>query len=251
MPERRKDNIPLTPELIRDRGGFVTFPSTRYRVGRNWTHTYDVWASRGVADDIIEPLGSIEIDRRMPDPSTKKFSLRVVQELVSDLDVVNHVSADMVCRQDHLASPVSWSITSEHSASGIPIVPDVSTEEKVRVEGDMLIINRSGKTFSRPAPEHFTGDWNLIEAVQRPDWGMKTVLKFDLLEGLTRFKSDMELRYDGEYTFELGGKPFTTHRYVLTGRGILPYEYFLDENHRVVLVITFCKAYILKECSSK
>jgi hypothetical protein len=200
-------------------------------------------------EDEITPLGFIEIKRTPSRESGELFRLELVQELTSGLDVINRITADMKCRQDELAYPISWRMTNEHRVSDTVIAPPVSTREPVSVNGDNLVVQRGNRTFRLPAPERFTAECNLIEAVQRLDFDKKPSITFDLLEGLARVKRRMELSYGGTHTFDVGGHLIKTHRFVQMGRGILPYEYFVDDHHRTLLVITFCKAYILKSAS--
>ena len=248
MAERRKAAHPITPEYLRAQGGFASFPTvkTGYSPSGAWTHRYDVWTSRGIVEHGIELLGSIQLKRRTGGPG-QRFTLEVVQELTSDRGVTNRLTAQMQCKEDELASPVSWRLTSEHRIGDTAVRPPVDFSETAIVTPGKLNIKRGNETLLRPVPARFTGCWNLIEAVQRLKFGARRPISFNLLEGLTRVKGEMESSYDGTYSFDVGGGPLNTHRFVQIGRGILPYEYSVDDHHRVLLVITFCKAYILKE----
>jgi hypothetical protein len=250
MAERKKAAHPLTPEYLRAQGGFTSFPTvkTGYSSSGDWTHRYDVWTSRGIVEQGkgIELLGFIELERRTGGPG-QQFTLEVVQELKSDRDVTNRLTTQIQCKEDELASPVSWRLTSEHTIGDTAVRPPVDFSETATATPGKLNIKRGNETLLRPLPARFTGCWNLIEAVQRLKFGARRPISFSLLEGLTRVKGEMEIFYDGTYSFDVGGHPLNTHRFVQIGRGILPYEYFVDDLHRVLLVITFCKAYILKE----
>ena len=43
----------------------------------------------------------------------------------------------------------------------------------------------------------------------------------------------------------LGQEMVTLHRFVQTGHGTLPYEWWLDQAHRLVMVVTHSRVYIL------
>jgi hypothetical protein len=252
MPEKKKAEFPITPEYLQTEGGFTSFPPAPedYSPRGTWTHKYDVYASRGTVEAGIELLGSIEMKRIAGKPEGP-FRLDVVQELTSDRGVTNRVTAHIHCNEDELASPRSWRLASEHSTPSGQVSPAVDFHETVSVAPAKLTIQRGDKTLSRPVPARFTGCWNLIEAAQRLEFGAWPPMSFDLLEGLSRGKGEMEIVYDGAYSFDVEGQPLKTHRFVQMGRGILPYEYFVDEQHRVLLVITFCKAYVLKSTSQE
>jgi len=75
------------------------------------------------------------------------------------------------------------------------------------------------------------------------------VLEFDLLDGLTLPKPAQRLSYRGADAFVVKGAKRKLHRFSLLGAGDLPRDYWLDEEHRVILVTSLCRAYILDEAT--
>jgi hypothetical protein len=72
-----------------------------------------------------------------------------------------------------------------------------------------------------------------------------------MLEGLSLVKKQQRLIYRGEYTMKMGSKKLSLHRFDQIGEGILPYEYWLDDKHRLLVVTSMNKAYILDEKAEK
>ena len=72
-------------------------------------------------------------------------------------------------------------------------------------------------------------------------------MSFDLLEGLRLSKPRHRLFYRGVYPIKMDGRDIPLHCFVQLGRGILPYEYWLDDRNRLLAAVSMNKAYILDE----
>jgi hypothetical protein len=160
-------------------------------------------------------------------------------------NVRSTIHAEVQCRNDALASPVSWTLKSALTDTEGKPASDLDFEEQVTVDGSTLRVQSAGRTLSRPGSEHLTSDWPLFDAVQRLPLKESPPLRFDLLEGLSLLKRGHRLWYHGVETVEIGGVSRRLHVFHQTGRGILPYEYWLDEQHRLLVVVTGPRAYIL------
>ena len=66
----------------------------------------------------------------------------------------------------------------------------------------------------------------------------------NLLERLELFKENQVLGYRGNESFPHDGSNLTLHRFAQTGNGLLPFDYWLDESHKLFLAVTFSVAYI-------
>jgi hypothetical protein len=92
-----------------------------------------------------------------------------------------------------------------------------------------------------------TGDWCLFEAVQRLPFDQQLSLSFDLLEGMSLKKSKHRLSYYGVQSININTKDVSLHRFIQFGSGILPTDYWLDSSHRLLIVTSMNKAYILDD----
>jgi len=90
-----------------------------------------------------------------------------------------------------------------------------------------------------------TADWCLFEALQRWPFRRGESPAFDVLEGLSVHRPGHRVTYRGPETIERNGKPLKLHRFSQLGQGMLPYEYWLDDDRRLLLAVTLSRVYIL------
>ena len=66
-----------------------------------------------------------------------------------------------------------------------------------------------------------------------------------MLEDLELLKPGQRLYYAGSDEFPVGGKQMKLHSFEQLGWGIIPYTYWLDESHRLIVAIGSLRAYVL------
>ena len=223
---------PLTPALLKELGAFETLPSTPgdFKPDGEWINTYRIWTCHGYRESGNQNVGFLRIER--VHDSNQTFKLNVHQEILQTDAMVGAIDATTTCRSDPSASPIRWSLMSQLlGADGEPIPESLCTHGGVPSKWT----------------EGITGDWCLFEAVQRLSPDMQTSLSFDLLEGMGLRKSNHRLSYGGLIPTSLGAGETPLHRFVQFGSGILPTEYWLDTRHRLFVVTSMNKAYILDD----
>ena len=206
---------PLNPEVLRKVGALKEFPPAPagFRPDGDWTQDYRILGCHGYADTGNETVGSLRIQRIAGSP----FQLKIHQSIVHN-NGQETLDVEMMCRPNEIASPLAWTTTSRSL-----------DEEGKEIAGLQTTQKRENNTAA------LTSDFSLMEAVQRlPFAGPKPAL-FDLLEGMAILRPAHRLFFDGE------------RRFHHTGRGLLPYQYWLDENHRLLLAVTQWRAYILDD----
>ena len=92
-----------------------------------------------------------------------------------------------------------------------------------------------------------TSDWSLFEAAQRWDAGAARHLLVTMLEGLHAVKAEQHISYRGASQMLDGAGEGRLLRFAQLGAGILPTEYWLDTSHRLQVVTSMNKAYILDD----
>ena len=222
----------LTPTLLKELGAVDKFPQTpaSFQPDGNWTNNYRIWTCHGYRENGNQTVGSLQITRNVD--SAKTFVLEMRQEILQTDGLTNIVDGTIKCRYDQLASPIEWRLLSQFAGS------------------DGKMISGLDHVDHGVATESVTGtasDWGLFEAVQRLAFDKKSPLKFDLLEGMSLSKLRHRLSYRGVYPMKLGNESVPLHHFVQLGRGTLPAEYWLDDRHRLLAVISMNKAYILDE----
>ena len=223
---------PLTPTLLKELGAINKLPSTPddFNPDGNWVNTYRIWTCHGYRESGNDNVGFLRIERI--DDSGKAFMLKVYQQVVQDDALINIIDGTIKCRNNQLASPTEWELSSQ-------------------VEGpDGKIISVLSSHNHGVATESVTStavDWCLFEAVQRLVFDKQSSFRFDLLEGMYLSKLRHRLFYRGVTPLKMNGRDISLHCFVQTGSGILPYEYWLNDRHRLLAVISMNKVYILDD----
>ncbi len=227
---------PLTPTLLDELGALSNFPpsSEDFKPDGNWVNTYRIWTCHGYRESGNDNVGFLRIKRLINSQSSP--TLKVHQEVLQADALVNIVEATIECRNNQLATPIAWHLESRFVGADNEVLQPLSHRE-------------SGQTTE--GIDRTTCDWCLFDAVQRLKISKETVLAFDMLEGLSLLKKDQRLSYRGLYPTKIGGENIPLHCFVQLGSGILPYEYWLDDHHRLLVVASMNKAYIFDEQAEK
>jgi len=150
--------------------------------------------------------------------------------------ITNIIDGTIKCRNNQMASPIQWDLTSRFIGANGKHITELSSKENSRIT---------------EAADRTTGDWCLFEAVQRLAFDKKSSLSFDLLEGMRLSKLRHRLFYRGINRMKMDSRDISLHYFVQLGSGILPYEYWLDAHHRLIAVTSMNKAYILDDQAEK
>jgi len=234
---------PLTPDALKECGVLdeVSAPQGGFDPNGAWTQTWRLWA---VGSDTHR--GIVEITRTVSDNrGTVGLHLNQYTLLVTYY-AQNEIVADLECRADALASPQSWHIKSRtiDLVSGNEF-ESANVEEKAIVRNGTIRVRSAGGSFTREAPETFTSNWSLFDTVQRLPGERTTPLKFDLLQELDELKTGHQLRFREKTSIRYAGKTVPVTCYLQLGRALLPYRYYVDEHHRLLLIVGGSRAYIL------
>jgi len=223
---------PITLSMLVELDAFTELlPATEnFSPAGNWMHSYRIWTCHGYRESGNENAGFLRIERI--GNSGETFVLNVHQEIVQTDAITHIIDGKIKCRNNQLASPVEWRLKSEFiGADGKHISELLSSDNGKAAEG----------------AERTTSDFCLLEAVQRLAYDKDGSVSFDLLEGMRLSKPRHRLYYRGVYPIKMDGQVIPLHCFVQLGSGVLPYEYWLDDRHRLLAAISMNKAYILDE----
>ncbi|MHC4324101.1 MAG: hypothetical protein ACYSUX_07495 [Planctomycetota bacterium] len=187
-------------------------------------------ASHGYRESGNDNVGSLKIERTGNPGET--FVLNIRQEVIQADELVHIITGQIKCRNNPLASPVEWSLKSEF----------FDAEGK-----NITILSSHNNGVATESVTSTAVDWCLFEAVQRLAFDKNSSLKFDMLEGMFLSKLNHQLFYRGTYPMKTDDQSILLHCFGQLGSGILPYEYWLDDRHRLLAVISMNKAYILDQ----
>lgn len=237
---------PLTPGILADLGALAAISPAPFTPAGNWTNVYRIWSCHGYRESGNEDRGTLKIQRLLSQ-SEDSFTLNVTQRMKNDRDLVHVLDAQVRCKNDTLATPIRWRAKSEfHDPNGV-VIRDLGTEQRGNVRGSTVEIETNGKTRSFKCSHPLTGDWCLLEAIQRIEYSDSPVDRMDVLEEMALLQEDHQIVYDDQETFTLGGKPIDLYHFQQLGRGTLPYDYWLDRYHRLQIFVTLSIAYIRDE----
>lgn len=242
---------PLTPTVLSEIGVLAAtpLPGGDFDPLGEWRQCYRVWTCYGYRNQSNRDQGTLVLSRSRG-KSDRRFGLAAEQTLRMDPkkhECDHHLSAQIRCRSDDLATPVEWTLGSRFTGGIEGQDPsDMDHAERVELSGKTLRVGIGGRRRRRQVSERFTADWCLFEALGRMPFGDGAVVEFDLLEGLTVWKPGQRLSYRDRLPVTWGDESTSLHCFQQIGMGVWPYEYWLDDEHRLVLVITGVRAYILQ-----
>ncbi len=248
--ERIRVGVPLSPQTMNDIGELDQFPqsSKQYDPQKEWSLTYRVWGCHGYKkhpNSQNKEMGLLKLSKSKV--TDRQFHLDIHQEIVNDYGLLNRIKASVECQNNEFKSPVSWQLTSEFIGSEGQTLTELGTHETGRIDKESLIIKAQGKPFTRSIQLPLSSDWSLLEAVHHFSFDHDFALDFHLLEGLSVFKPHQTLVYKGKIEQSINDRILTLHRFDHTGPGNLPWEYWLDDQHRLLAVISMNKTYWLDD----
>jgi len=243
---KRKDDasrtMPLTLAALRQHGALedLSLPVGRFDPRGEWRHTYQIW----LVGNRARRIGGVLQLGRSAAAGNGSVTLKVDMSVVQLAGTIHRTKATLQCAADPLATPRSWQIESTIvDSSGKPL--DVTTvAESARVKDGTIEVTAGTRKFVRNVARVFTSNWSLFDAVQRLSGEETKPLEFALLEDLDLLKEGQRLSYWKTMDFELGGRTLRLHGYQQIGNGILPYQYWVDDQHRLLFAISGVRAYL-------
>ncbi len=228
----------------------VQVPDAPFDPRAAWEHTYSVFPVYGKLDVTGKAWsqrhkGTLRI-RREPGLGAEGVRLDVFSE-VTFLDLgtlptkYQRTSAAITCRDDNLATPIQWHLTSVAigKEDGRPR-PLSEMRETGRIERGELRLGTGTRSFL--VGERVTSNWGLFDAVQRLPEG--TRLGFTMLEDLRLIRRHQQLAPEASVDVEFANRAVSLRGLRQTGEGILPVHWWLDERGRVLLALGSTRAYI-------
>ena len=246
---------PMTPRTLEALGvpGPVPAATRDFAPDGDWTMTYRVWGGHGWIDCAYKTLGVLRIERIAgSDFAGADFRLGVEQRIVYQGGIVQTLDAQAHCAADTIGSLRQWTLRSEITRTSGEPEPRLGLTYRAEVAEDGRSWRETVGGVRESAAEHaldapLTGDWVLFEAVQRLAFGPVESAQFNILEGLTMLKRENRLHFRETPEDGLQQQPLPLHRFYRFGRAQLPFDYWVDDDHRVVMAISGSRAYFLEE----
>jgi len=192
-----------------------------------WTHEYRIGAPVFSGEEFRHaPVGKLILERR-PGPRSGDlvpFEVYARSQILLESSATVR-SAKLRAPGDGLATPQAWEIEEQISDKEGELVSE-HLEEGLGTEGTIPC-------------------WAIFEATQRlaPD---ATPEPFTLHEELRVLKPDQRLVPAGELAFARGCDELQLHGFRLVGAGHLPWHFWVDENSRLLFVLSPLKTFVWK-----
>lgn len=236
---------PLTLSELDKLGCLGPFPgSSKENISdKEWTAFYRIWHLSDCADKNKQNVGYLKITKIETGPDAP-ISLRFLQKVLLGQGQVHRIEVKANCRNDGFNSLISWILSNQTETAAGDVNPAFSIQTSAHIFDNGLQIVRNGRMKEIKITSPLTADWCLMEMVQRLPFKDTITTTFDVLESFSRKKTNHTLSFRKQSTETWKEQSIQTYIFQQIGMGVLPYEYYVDENHRLLAVINGNKALV-------
>lgn len=217
-------------------------PSTgHFNPAGQWQQTYTMFVLEGPWG---RQVGEFSL-KRVP-KGHKKFDLTVRTRRYGNSGFSQFQRAEIQCRTDTLATPVSW-LSDTKMARHLDDKPylDSGRRRTAAVDNGTLRIHDAWRTRKIPLPGVYSNEWTLLEAVQRLPGNRTSELNYTLIDEYDTPQPAHKLVYRARAQVSVNSGPLELTGYCDLGHAVVPTTYWVDEHHRLVFVCTGLMVYAL------
>lgn len=217
-------------------------PSDPFDPAGAWETRYGVWIK--LPDERnFKPhrAGALGIRREM---GAGGATLSLVQTTQQNDKTDYVIRARIEVDGNPLATPRRWEWSSAiHTPQG-EVVDLTSSTGSGELAGDKLILRTNGHERVLAVTGPVTANWCLFDGLQRMAFDAKELPSFSMLEELSLLKGRQQLGIGETAEVTLPSGTVRMRSITQTGPGLLPYDYWLDDQHRLLLAIGGLRAFI-------
>jgi hypothetical protein len=238
-PGKEAQRQPLTIPFLKELGALDVLrpPDGSFDPAGAWSHAYRLW--------LVQPWnsgGALTIARK-PLPNGKA-RLTVDVAIAERGGFERKTHAVLTCAADALSTPLSWTLDTQALDLEGRAIARATVKESGSLTGGELTVRFGGQTCRSRVPTPVTSNWSLLHAVQRLPGEAAKPLEFALLEDLDLLKPEQRLTFRETTTVTLGDRSILLRGYQQIGRGILPWQYWVDDAGRLLLAFSGVRALI-------
>jgi len=213
-------------------------PTGDFDLNGSWEQTYAIC----FVDSNLSP-GFLDIERTATSRGAS-ITLGVESVIAQKAGGTQQIKAKLQCASDALSTPQSWQFESSFLGPDEKPVSNLRIEKTATVKAGVIETRFGTRTHTRKIALPFTSNWSLFDAVQRLPGKEMAPLQFTLLEDLDLVKENQRLSFLETTELKLADKLLRLFHYEQIGEGILPYHYYVDEQHRLLFAICGARAYL-------
>ena len=224
---------------IEDLLGAFQPPTGPFDPEGSWKQAYQMHLG---SDGQESAPGFLEIRREV---SGAGLTLFVEMQVLHMTGGLQQTTAKIACANDPLCSPKSWQLESVLAdPTGRPLESTrMASRATVKAGAVEAEFGKHKRTIKLPGP--FTSNWSLFDAVHHLRGKDTAPLRFALLEDLDLLKPNHRLSFAETASVKAaGGRELKLTGYEQIGEGVLPFHYWLDEQGRLLFVLSGPRAYI-------
>ena len=150
-----------------------------------------------------------------------------------------------------LSTPGQWSFRTRVLDEAGRAIPDAGLSRRAAVEnGKLRVTTGEDRTRTCPLDGPYTVNWALFDAVGRLPRGRFEPIRFTLVDHFDQIKPGQTLVFRRALDASLAGRTVRLYGFDQTGRGVMPWTYWVDEKGRVVVALSGLETYMLESASS-
>lgn len=201
----------------------------------DWQMSYSILSCKGVMPSKPQHCGTLKIRKK-----TDSGITFTVEQQLADENLCFKVLIVNECLDDKMRTPVKYNSLSDFSG-------ELSGQESFQYEKPNLSITVNGFLRTKKVTSPVT-KWALIDIVQNLGFRDNEPLDFTFIESADIYKLHHSLRFHDKVFFDNAeGDKLPLYSYVQLGEGILPTEYWVDGNHRLLAIINSGRMYVLDD----
>jgi hypothetical protein len=218
-------------------------PASEFDPNGNWSSTYTI--NTLLQEGAFGSEGELTVERVLADDGG--FQLRIDCHRSGRSGFAYRVHVDAECSDDALSTPRSWNAVSKIAKSvGDPPYMGSGLVKKGTVEDGALRLVTGSDARVIPLPGHHTLKWCLVDATQRLPGAATEDIEFSLVDEFDQVRSGQCLSYMESAAIEMNGTVGRLTAYQHLGAGVIPTVYWVDEDGRLLFIMTGQEVYVLK-----
>lgn len=216
-------------------------PVSRFDPSGRWQQSYAMFVNQ---HEKGMKLGEFSLERAVE--GGQNFALTVQARRFGNSGFSQFQHAEIRCRTDALATPVSWVFDTKmaRDAGDQPYL-DSGRRRSAAVANGALAVRDKWRTCKTPIDGPYSNEWTLLEAVQRLPGERTKYLDFTLIDEYDAPQPGHRLAYRTQAQVTLQNGPAQLTGYYDLGHAVVPTVYWVDKHHQLLFVCTGLMVYAL------